>query len=83
MRMRFASLDLLGEFSPLGRVGAAFGGCSFVYTHRAHRAGKSSLVLSQQPKWRQTGLFAHAKFQASVSSPFAALVCFRSPALAY
>ncbi|KAN0121467.1 histidine kinase [Russula decolorans] len=36
--------------------------------------GKSSLVLAHQAKWRAYGLWGHAKFQGTISSPFAALL---------
>jgi hypothetical protein len=38
------------------------------------RAGKSSLILANQAKWRAYGLWGHAKFQNTVSAPFSALV---------
>ncbi|TFY83386.1 hypothetical protein EWM64_g624 [Hericium alpestre] len=37
-------------------------------------AGKSSLVLANQAKWRSHGLWGHAKFQNSIAAPFAALL---------
>ncbi|EIN13359.1 histidine kinase [Punctularia strigosozonata HHB-11173 SS5] len=37
-------------------------------------AGKSSLILANQAKWRAHGLWGHAKFQASSSTPFSALL---------
>ncbi|KAI0294831.1 histidine kinase [Russula brevipes] len=36
--------------------------------------GKSSLILAHQAKWRAYGLWGHAKFQGSISAPFAALL---------
>lgn len=42
--------------------------------HWASRVGKSSLILANQAKWRAYGLWAHAKFQGTMSAPFAALV---------
>ncbi|KAI0286668.1 histidine kinase [Russula aff. rugulosa BPL654] len=36
--------------------------------------GKSSLVLAHQAKWRAYGLWGHAKFQGTISAPFAALL---------
>ncbi|KAI9509850.1 hypothetical protein F5148DRAFT_1275037 [Russula earlei] len=38
--------------------------------------GKSSLILANQAKWRAYGLWGHAKFQGSMSAPFAALLSF-------
>ncbi|KAI0028278.1 histidine kinase [Vararia minispora EC-137] len=36
--------------------------------------GKTSLVLANQAKWRAHGLWGHAKFQANITAPFAALL---------
>ncbi|KAH9964567.1 hypothetical protein BC827DRAFT_1265837 [Russula dissimulans] len=36
--------------------------------------GKSSLILAHQAKWRAYGLWGHAKFQGTLSAPFAALL---------
>ncbi|KAK2461712.1 hypothetical protein APHAL10511_006175 [Amanita phalloides] len=36
--------------------------------------GKSSIILANQAKWRSHGLWGQAKFQASDSAPFAALL---------
>ncbi|KAI0047651.1 histidine kinase [Auriscalpium vulgare] len=37
-------------------------------------AGKSSLVLAHQAKWRAYGLWGHAKFQNTAGAPFASLL---------
>ncbi|KIJ68769.1 hypothetical protein HYDPIDRAFT_37202 [Hydnomerulius pinastri MD-312] len=44
-------------------------------------AGKSSLVLANQAKWKAHGLWAQAKFQAADNAPFAALLSALSSAL--
>ncbi|KAI9445552.1 histidine kinase [Lactarius indigo] len=44
-------------------------------------AGKSSLILANQAKWRAYGLWGHAKFQSTVSAPFAALLSCMSSVL--
>ncbi|KAI0320977.1 histidine kinase [Amylostereum chailletii] len=37
-------------------------------------AGKSSLILANQAKWREHGLWGHARFHGSSAGPFAALL---------
>lgn len=44
-------------------------------------AGKSSLILANQAKWRAYGLWGHAKFQSTVSAPFSALLSCMSSVL--
>ncbi|KAN0138534.1 hypothetical protein V8E53_003522 [Lactarius tabidus] len=44
-------------------------------------AGKSSLILANQAKWRAYGLWGHAKFQNTVSAPFSALLSCMSSVL--
>ncbi|KAI0090021.1 histidine kinase [Irpex rosettiformis] len=44
-------------------------------------AGKSTLILAQQARWRSHGLWAQAKFQDSEPAPFATLLSCLSSAL--